>query len=119
MLHTTARGADWPPGELDLPYRAVVLSQESYQPPRAEAWAMRKLHTYALQTEAFIHLDSDAYLFAPLPVSLTEAPLLAQNLEYDHPDHLNAVRIVADGFPYLPHWARARCVRVRESPKGI
>gem|GEM_PF-1948653 len=53
---------------------------------------MRKLHTYALQTEAFVHLDGDAYLFAPLPVSLTEAPLLAQNLEYDHPYYLDAVR---------------------------
>lgn len=108
VLHTTARGADWLLGELDLPYRAVVLSQESYQPPRAEAWAMRKLHTYALQTEAFIHLDGDAYLFAPLPASLTGAPLLAQNLEYDHPYYLDAVRIVADGFPYVPLWARPK-----------
>jgi hypothetical protein len=108
VLHTTTRGADWLLGELDLPYRAVELSQEGYQPPHAEAWVMRKLHTYALQTEAFVHLDGDAYLFAPLPVSLTEAPLLAQNLEYDHPYYLNAVRTVADGFPYVPHWARPK-----------
>jgi hypothetical protein len=108
VLHTTARGADWLLGELDLPYTEVVLSQESYQPPHAEAWVMRKLRTYALQTEAFVHLDGDAYLFAPLPASLTEAPLLAQNLEYDHPYYLDAVHTVADGFPYLPPWARPK-----------
>lgn len=107
VLHTTSQGADWLIGILDLPYAKVVVSLDGYELPDERAWVMRKLHTYALQTQGFFHLDGDAYLFAPLPSRLHEAPLLAQNLEYNHPYYLNAVRTVSDGFPFRPPFAQS------------
>lgn len=44
-------------------------------------WALGKIYTYRLQTEPFIHIDSDAYLWKPLPVN-GETALFAQNPDY-------------------------------------
>lgn len=44
-------------------------------------WALGKLYTYRAQTEAFIHIDSDVYLWKPLPQRITTAGVVAQNPE--------------------------------------
>jgi hypothetical protein len=45
-------------------------------------WALGKIFTYRNQREPFIHLDSDVFLWEPLPPRMLHAPLLAQNPEY-------------------------------------
>jgi hypothetical protein len=59
-------------------------------------WALGKILTYSLQEEPFVHIDSDVYLWSPLPERLTAAPVLAQNPEgFNLPDpyyRLGAVR---------------------------
>lgn len=44
-------------------------------------WVQGKLLTYAQQQEPFVHIDSDVYLFNPLPERITSAGVLAQNPE--------------------------------------
>lgn len=44
-------------------------------------WALAKVKAYSLQTEPFLHIDGDIYLTQPLPQSITEARLIAQNKE--------------------------------------
>lgn len=100
-LHTTSKGADWLIGELDLPYSNVELSLDGYEVFDKKAWVMHKHHTYSLQSEGFIHLDGDAYLFSPIDQELKSADLIAQNLEFDHP-YMNANLLIADTFPYVP-----------------
>ena len=44
-------------------------------------WALGKLHAYRAQSDPFVHIDSDVYLFKPLPQRLESAPVFAQNAE--------------------------------------
>jgi hypothetical protein len=44
-------------------------------------WTLGKLHAYRSQTTPFVHLDSDVYLWSPLPRRLTSAPVFGQNPE--------------------------------------
>jgi hypothetical protein len=48
----------------------------------AEWWALGKLYAYRAQTEPFIHLDNDVFLWQPLDDYLELSPLVAQNPEY-------------------------------------
>jgi len=44
-------------------------------------WALGKIYTYRLQTEPFVHIDSDVFLWQRLPAQLERAALFAQNPE--------------------------------------
>ncbi len=64
-----------------------------------------KLLTYAQQEQPFVHIDSDVYLFDPLPARVTSAAVLAQNPEpvdqlspwYDPVVCAAAIRTQGDG----------------------
>jgi len=45
-------------------------------------WNLGKLHAYRIQDKPFIHLDNDVFLWKPLPTTLLEAPVFAQNPEF-------------------------------------
>jgi hypothetical protein len=45
-------------------------------------WALGKLYAYRAQTEPFIHLDNDVFLWKALPDHLASAPVVAQNPEF-------------------------------------
>ena len=47
----------------------------------SDRWCLGKLHAYRAQTEPFVHIDSDCFLWNPLPERMTSAGLLAQNPE--------------------------------------
>jgi hypothetical protein len=53
-----------------------VLDQED-----PDWWCLGKLYAYRAQTEPFVHIDSDCFLWSPLPARMTSADLLAQNPE--------------------------------------
>jgi|WetSurSiteA1Bulk_404760.scaffolds.fasta_scaffold00081_18 hypothetical protein len=44
-------------------------------------WALGKLYTYRLQDAPFIHIDSDVFLWKPLPIA-AHPPVFAQSPEY-------------------------------------
>ena len=88
--------------KLQLPYTSVrddlnIIKESKYP------WVMNKIYTYSLQSEPFLHIDTDAYLFEhPINIKLTE-PLIAQNFEFNHPCYINALKEV-ENFEYLPHY---------------
>ncbi len=45
-------------------------------------WVTGKLAAYAGQTEPFVHIDSDVFLWRPLPPEVLDAGVLFQNPEY-------------------------------------
>lgn len=47
--------------KLQLPYSSVSLVQENFK-PISFVWVLRKLYSYSIQHEPFIHIDGDAYL---------------------------------------------------------
>ncbi len=93
--------------KLALPYTHVSLAQESYKPNIESLWVLRKLHSYALQNEPFIHADGDTFLFRPFDDEILKAPLIAQNFEYNHPYYLQGFEEVNQYCSYLPNYIKS------------
>lgn len=65
--------------QLGIGYDQVHLIEESELIP--SLWAMGKLAAYGTMTEPFCHIDSDVFLFDPLPAWLLKARIGAQEAE--------------------------------------
>jgi hypothetical protein len=67
--------------ELRLPFGHVATSLNVLAERDAQWWALGKLHAYAAQSRPFVHIDSDVYLWKPLPESVVAGPVFCQNPE--------------------------------------
>jgi len=50
---------------LQLPYSKAYLTHDELIPVHPDLWALSKIHTYSLQEQPFLHIDSDAFIFLP------------------------------------------------------
>lgn len=66
---------------LQLPFQSVSSSLSRLASQDPDWWALGKLYTYREQTQPFIHIDNDVFLWKALPTRLLTAPILAQNPE--------------------------------------
>jgi hypothetical protein len=80
-LYTDDEGARLLIDELGLAFDHISVSLNSLNSADSDWWMQGKLLTYSQQQEPFVHIDSDVYLFNPLPARITSAPVLAQNPE--------------------------------------
>lgn len=108
-LYADTRGAALL-AKLVLPFDAVYSAFEDFAYP-PQLWMAMKLQTYRRQTEPFVHLDFDAYLWAPLPPRLTGAAVIAQSSEdgYACYDCVLAYFLARAG--YIPEFVRAHVAR--------
>jgi hypothetical protein len=90
-LYTDTTGAELLVDKLGLRFGAVSTELDALAEADPEWWAIGKLHTYALQTAPFIHIDNDVFLWKPLPGNLIQAGVFAQ-----HPEEVHDY--------YNPHW---------------
>jgi hypothetical protein len=74
-------------------------------------WALGKIYAYRLQTEPFVHLDADAFLWKRLPQRLESADVFAQNPEpiwsgtpYYQPERLERVLSATSGGWLPDEW---------------
>ena len=67
---------------LQLPFDSVSTELNCLKHHSPDLWALGKLYAYRAQTEPFIHLDSDVFLWKPLPKQVEDARLCAQNPEH-------------------------------------
>ncbi|BDA71093.1 hypothetical protein RIVM261_000010 [Rivularia sp. IAM M-261] len=81
-LFTDSEGARMLVDELGLEFTQVFTELDALENSDPRLWALGKVYTYRTQTEPFIHIDSDVFLWKPLPSEMVSAPLLAQNPEY-------------------------------------
>lgn len=91
---------------LKLPYTSIVMSQNNFDSISEKFWITRKLYSYSLQKQPFIHIDGDAMLFQPFEESLLNASLIAQNYEYDHPYYLESFKEICETCKYLPKYIK-------------
>jgi hypothetical protein len=98
-----------------LEFDDVRLDLDGLQDVDPGWWVMGKVQAARTQTEPFIHIDNDAYLWAPLPDRLLNADVAAQNPEHFTDDsdyyHVNDLdSIMAYPFSWLPReiqWCRS------------
>ena len=72
--------------QLGLPFSAVSTELERLRDADPGWWALGKLVAYSIQDQPFVHLDSDVFLWKPLPRHLLDAPVFTQNPEGFHDD---------------------------------
>ena len=81
VLYTDTAGAELLIDKLGLQFGEVSTALDSLAGEDPGWWALGKLHTYAQQTAPFIHIDSDVFLWKPLPSRLMQAGVFAQHPE--------------------------------------
>ena len=84
-LVTDDEGARLLVDRLGLPFDEVSTELNALAGHDPGWWALGKVYAYRAQTEPFIHIDSDVFLWEPLPGSVTSAPVFAQCPEYFTP----------------------------------
>jgi hypothetical protein len=84
-LYTDDAGADYLVEQLGLHFRNVNTELNALACKDPEWWTLGKICTYRAQTEPFVHIDNDVFLWLPLPPRLEGAQVLAQNPEPINP----------------------------------
>jgi len=70
--------------QLGLEFASVSTELERLNHVNSVWWALGKLVAYSLQDRPFIHLDTDVFLWKPLPGHLAESPVITQCFEGFH-----------------------------------
>ena len=102
--------------QLGLSFSDVSTELETLRDVEPGWWALGKLVAYSMQDRPFIHIDTDVFLWKPLPSSVSTAPVFAQCPEFHPPldEHCGPRDIeqafARHGLP-LPHeweWSRSQ-----------
>jgi len=103
-LVTDDRGAELLVEQLGLKFTRVSLALNQLRDRDPDWWALGKLYAYRMQTEPFVHIDADAFLWNPLPAELESAAVFAQSPETFDPDdgHFYPARAVERSVAWLP-----------------
>ena len=91
-LVTDSAGARILIDELQLPFESVSTALDALKGEDPNWWALGKIEAYRLQKSAFLHIDTDVFLWKRLAAELETADLIAQNPE----------EIELDGGYYCP-----------------
>lgn len=84
MLITDDAGARMLVDGIGLPFRSVSTALNELQEHDPALWSIGKIYAYHAQTEPFIHIDNDVFLWERLNPNLETADILAQNEEPFH-----------------------------------
>jgi hypothetical protein len=80
-LITDDAGARLLVDRLGLPFTHISTDLNALAQHNPDWWALGKLYAYRMQTEPFVHIDSDVFLWKPLQERLKRADVFAQNPE--------------------------------------
>ncbi|MBA4191265.1 MAG: hypothetical protein C0467_25060 [Planctomycetaceae bacterium] len=109
-LVTDDAGAELLVGKLGLAFSQVSLELNRLLGRDPQWWALGKLYAYRMQTEPFVHIDGDVFLWKRLPIELETTPVFAQSPEPfdpDNPAHYYPARAVERSVAWLPdEWRR-------------
>ena len=80
-LYTDAFGYEILIKKLQLPYTKVHVVLDELNHYHKDLWAIAKIKTFQLQTEPFLHVDGDVFVWESLTVKFLDSQLITQNLE--------------------------------------
>jgi hypothetical protein len=87
QLYTDRAGAELLVEGLGLRFTQVSTALDALDGYDPDWWSLGKVYAYHLQTAPFVHLDSDVFLWKPLPTRLTQAAVFTQQPEPIPPGH--------------------------------
>jgi hypothetical protein len=111
-LITDDAGARMLVDRLALPFTHVSTELNALAHYNPDWWALGKIYAYRMQTQPFVHIDSDVFLWKPLPARLECADVFAQNPEpisastpYYQPERFaRALHTTGGWLPEEWHW---------------
>jgi hypothetical protein len=127
-LHTDDAGARLLVDKLGLKFEQVFTSLNALSDHDPDWWTLGKIHTYRAQTEPFVHIDDDVFLWEPLPAEAESASVFAQSPElfsdgvwYYHPEEFEAPVAMCPGgwLPEEWRWYRSAGVAQRGDCTGV
>jgi hypothetical protein len=101
-LYTDKFGYDILINKLKLPYTQVHVVLDELNELPDGLWAMAKIKVYSLQTEPFLHVDGDVFIFDPFPEKLLKSDLIAQNQEVATDYYHEMWNNISPKLEYLP-----------------
>jgi hypothetical protein len=100
---------------LGLQFSSVSTELERLNEADPDWWALGKLIAYSIQDAPFVHIDTDVFLWRPLPQDVADAPVFAQCPEYFHRNSDRSSRDIENAFstcqaelPVEWEWAASR-----------
>jgi len=102
-LYCNSGSADLLIDKIGLPYNSIyTTAHDKFFLPEKNVWALPKILTYSLQSEPFIHLDGDVFIFNKLPDWLVKSKLISQNVEEASEYHIIARKQIEQLLNHLP-----------------
>ena len=127
MLVTDRVGKKLLVERLGLPFVHISTELEQLAEVDPGWWALGKLIAYGLQDRPFVHVDTDVFLWKPLPKVVAQSPVFTQCPEFYPNDSKPSLRAIEHAFaqqktqlPVEWQWARSRgASHFREENCGI
>lgn len=88
--------------ELNLPYTEIICDLDLLNEYHNDLWALPKIHVYGQQTESFLHVDGDVFIWEPLSSKLMNSGLIAQNMEAATLYYKSALEKLERKLTYFP-----------------
>jgi len=101
-LYTDSFGYEILIEKLKLPYTKVHVVLDELNAYHKDLWAVAKIRTFQLQTEPFIHVDGDVFVWESLTDKFENSNLVAQNLEVTTGYYRNRWEAIHPNLNYLP-----------------
>ncbi len=101
-LITDAYGYDMLINKLGLPYTNVIVALDTLNNYHTDLWAIGKLYSYKMQSQPFIHADSDIYIWNKFDIRMEAAQLLVQNLEVNYFYNIKSFENISRMLAFLP-----------------
>ncbi|MBP8763350.1 MAG: hypothetical protein KBH21_05720 [Acetoanaerobium sp.] len=103
-LYANKKGIDVLADLIGLPYDKLHEFPQTWKLPSSDLWALPKVYTYSLQKEPFIHIDGDVYIFEKFPEAITNASVVAQNIELFTDYYYSVMPLIKQHFNYIPQY---------------
>ena len=101
-LYTDAYGYEILIKKLQLPYTKVHVVLDELNHFNKNLWAIAKVRTFQLQSEPFLHVDGDVFVWESLTDRFENSNLICQNLEITTEYYRKGWEFIHSQFEFLP-----------------
>lgn len=89
---------------LELPYTKVKIKLDYLDAYDPKLWALGKIRSYHAETDHFLHVDGDVFIWEKFGEKIYSAELACQNLEIGLPSYQKSVEEINEHFHYVPSY---------------
>ena len=92
--------------KLKLPYAKTHVKLNKLDHYDSALWALGKIYSYQMQTEPFLHIDNDIFIWNSFSPSIMDASLVTQNIENKSRDYAVTFNNLCEILHYIPDYLK-------------